>query len=186
MTQIKNRPTVSPLADTWVSVQTAAGTTGKATAEAVAGAGAIRGSAYIDSGAADFVLTTQNTWYGITTMTAGPQHGIAFDATEATGDCFIIEVAGEYRVLFTGSMTAKAAGDAGTYETSVFIDGVLCTRGCASRLAWTGSDVGNIVGSSVPTLAVGQKVSLRVRCTTAATQTMILNFLSFTIERFGA
>jgi hypothetical protein len=181
MTQIKDFPAGTPAASDFVPYQTPGGVTKQTTVAELEAQGRVLGHMY-GEGLAAIPLTTQNVWYGITAYTSGVLHGITVDVADATADHYIVGVAGDYRIIFSGSYSTSGAG---TFEVSIFVNGTQCARGCTSQRVLANGDAGNAVGHSVATLPAAAEVSLRVRCTSNAGRTITFGYVSFSIERVG-
>lgn len=182
--QINDLASVTPADDTSLIVQTAAGTTGKSTPAAVCGAGAVYGHMYYsNSTGTNLVLTAQNTWYGVTFLTAGEVQGMTADAADATADHLTISTTGVYRMTFTASADPDAAG---TFEIGIHVNGTACSRGGIAIVSPSVSDSISKAGHSIVRLTAGQEISFRARCTSAATKTLKFFVVSLSVERLGA
>lgn len=182
MPQIIDKSATTPAAGDYLLSQASGGLTSKVTPVAVRDGGAVYGALYYSNNTGtDVNLGTQNVWYGTKFLVAGAARGVTQDVSDATSDHLTIVTAGTYRIMFTACADPDADG---TYEIGIHVDGTACSRGGIAIVSPSVSD--SISGHSLVSLAAGKEISVRARCTSAASKVLKFFVISLSAERIGA
>jgi len=139
------------------------------------------GQIYGDVAGSTMTLTDQGTWYKIESFVAAgpPGHAVTQDAA---GSRMVTQFAGVYQIGFTCSFEGSANS---TYEIQAASDGVP-VPGVRSV---TQTQVGGAVAVSavgLASLAVGQAVTLQVKCTSGPKRVFTPLSVSLSVVKYGA
>ena len=127
--------------------------------------------------------TVQNDWYGWDQAQAGALVNVTADALGSPADTLEVDsgYAGLYEVKFAAEVENTGA-QSGDFEVGVFVDSETTARFSRRRSLGAG-DIGSISNFRNLTLSVGQKVSIKVRCTSNSNREIALTDVTFAINK---